>query len=307
MTPPEKPTRLRAVLLALLVTFIWSTSWVLIKLGLRDIPPLLFAGLRYTLAFICLLPFALRGASLRGLRSLAWGDWLRLAALGMLIYSITQGAQFVGLAHLPSVAVSLMLNFTGVLVAGMGVVFLAERPSGLQWLGVAINLAGILIYFVPLPAVFKPGWQVGVAVMLVAVLTNTTGTLLGRAINRAGRVSALAVTVVSMGVGALLLLGAGIALHGTAALGALSGRSWVIIVGLAVINTALAFTLWNYTLQTLSAMESSIINGTMLIQIALLTWLFLGESLTPKMMVGMALAALGALLAQLRINPRSGI
>ena len=40
----------RAVLQALLVTFLWSTSWVLIKFGLTGIPPLTFAGLRYSLA-----------------------------------------------------------------------------------------------------------------------------------------------------------------------------------------------------------------------------------------------------------------
>ena len=48
--------RLRAILQALLVTFLWSTSWVLIKIAINDIPPLTFAGLRYTLAVIILLP-----------------------------------------------------------------------------------------------------------------------------------------------------------------------------------------------------------------------------------------------------------
>jgi drug/metabolite transporter (DMT)-like permease len=53
----------QAVLQALLVTFLWSTSWVLIKIGLQDIPALTFAGLRYSLAFVCLLPFAFRKSS----------------------------------------------------------------------------------------------------------------------------------------------------------------------------------------------------------------------------------------------------
>ncbi|HLA42405.1 MAG TPA: EamA family transporter, partial [Aggregatilineales bacterium] len=51
---------LSAVLQALFVTFLWSTSWVFIKFGLEDIPALTFAGLRYTLAFLCLLPLVLR-------------------------------------------------------------------------------------------------------------------------------------------------------------------------------------------------------------------------------------------------------
>ena len=54
---------LQAVLTALFVTFLWSTSWVLIKLGLRaSLPAVTFAGLRYGLAFLCLLPFVLVGA-----------------------------------------------------------------------------------------------------------------------------------------------------------------------------------------------------------------------------------------------------
>jgi drug/metabolite transporter (DMT)-like permease len=42
--------RLRAILQALFVTFLWSTSWVLVKIGLEDIPAVTFAGLRYFLA-----------------------------------------------------------------------------------------------------------------------------------------------------------------------------------------------------------------------------------------------------------------
>lgn len=52
-----------AILQALFVTFLWSTSWVLIKFGLVDIPALTFAGLRYGLAWLCLLPFAFTSSS----------------------------------------------------------------------------------------------------------------------------------------------------------------------------------------------------------------------------------------------------
>jgi drug/metabolite transporter (DMT)-like permease len=58
--------------------------------------------------------------------------------------------------------------------------------------------------------------------------------------------------------------------------------------------------MWNHTLRTLSAMESSIINNTMLFQIAILAWLFLDEALTWPRIIGMALAAVGALMVQLR-------
>ena len=107
----------RAAFQALFVTFLWSTSWVLIKIGLEDIPALTFAGLRYSLAFLCLLPFALRPAHLKPLRRLSGRRWVRLVVLGLLFYAVTQGAQFVGLDYLPSVTVSLLLNFTTIVVA----------------------------------------------------------------------------------------------------------------------------------------------------------------------------------------------
>ena len=71
--------------------------------------------------------------------------------------------------------------------------------------------------------------------------------------------------------------------------------------GLALVNTAFAFTLWNKTLQTLPAMESSMINNTMLVQIAILAWLFLGETITPLEIVGLLLATIGVVAAS-RLN-----
>jgi drug/metabolite transporter (DMT)-like permease len=98
-----------------------------------------------------------------------------------------------------------------------------------------------------------------------------------------------------MAVGAAVLLAAGAAIQG---MPPLEPRLWAIIGWLAVVNTAFAFTLWNHTLRTLTAAESSIINGTMLIQVAILAWLFLDERLTPGEVFGMVLAGAGAVAVQ---------
>lgn len=288
-----------AVLQALFVTFLWSTSWVLIKFGLADIPALTFAGLRYTLAFLCLLPIFYRSAGLHSLRGLSRWNWLQLVVLGILFYSLTQGAQFVGLAYLPAVTVNLMLSFTSIVVALLGIVLLAERPTGQQWLGVTLSLLGIFIYFYPvqLPA----GQVVGFIAVIVGMLANATSAVLGRAVNRSGHLPPLAVTVVTMGIGATLLLAAGLTVQG---LPVLDWQSWLIILWLAVVNTAFAFTLWNVTLRTLSAMESSVINNTMSIQIPILAVIFLGERPTGREVLGLVLAALGILLVQLRRRRR---
>ena len=89
------------------MVFLWATSWVLIKIGLEDIPALTFAGLRYAVAFVCLLPVAIsRHAT--SLRRVPRRAWLRLAALGLLLHAVTQGASFVALSLLPAVTVNLL-------------------------------------------------------------------------------------------------------------------------------------------------------------------------------------------------------
>ncbi len=287
------PSHLVAVLQALFVTFLWSTSWVLIKIGLKDIPALTFAGLRYGLAFLCLLPFLLRPASLAAMRGLSGRAWARLVVLGLLFYAVTQGAQFLGLFYLRPATVNLLLSFTPGLVALLGIAWLAERLTALQWAGTALSLAGVVVYFYPVS--LAPGEAIGLAVVTVCVLANAVSSILGRHINRGGDIQPLIVTGVSMGVGAGVLLVSGVGIQG---LPSLSPLNWAIVGWLAVVNTALAFTLWNHTLRTLSAAESSIINNTMLIQIAILAWLFLGDWLSGQAIAGLVLALAGTLIVQ---------
>jgi drug/metabolite transporter (DMT)-like permease len=294
----RRSPHIQAIVQALLVTFLWSTSWVLIKIGLEDIPALPFAGLRYTLAFLCLLPFAVRSGQLASLRRLSAGTWARLIALGLLFYSVTQGAQFLSLLYLPAVTTSLLLSFTTVLVALLGMPLLGEWPTLVQWGGTGLYLMGVLVFFYP--ASLPAGEVIGLFVAVAGVLANALSSILGRQVNRSAELEPLAVTTVSMGVGAVVLLVSGVAVQG---LPRLALVHWAMIVWLAVVNTAFAFTLWNRTLRTLSAMESSIINNTMLFQIAVLASLFLDEALAWRQMVGMALAVLGTLVVQIRSKP----
>lgn len=291
----EHPRRINYVLLALLVTFLWSTSWVIIKFGLADIPALPFAGLRYFFAFLCLLPFTIFGRTSSSWKKLSRREWILLGFLGLIYYALTQGAQFLSLSYLPAVTASLILNFTTTIVALSGIVLLSERPSLVQWIGVIINLAGVLIYFYPMDL---PSNQIiGILVAIVGVIANAGSSLLGRYVNRLGTISPLQVTTVSMGIGSSILLVTGIGIQG---LPQLNLSNWLAIIWLAVVNTAVAFTLWNKTMRVLSAMESSIINSTMLIQIALLAWIFLGERATWQEGIGMVLAAAGVMIVQTR-------
>jgi drug/metabolite transporter (DMT)-like permease len=270
---------------------------VIIKIGLDEIPPLTFAGLRYTIACLCLLPFAFTKSNSSVIKSLRKRDWLNLILLGFLFYAFTQGTQFIGLSLLPAVTVSLWLNFTPLIVAVMAISLISEFPTKLQWFGVVLFILGIFTYF--FPVALSVNQESGLIVMTIGVLANSASAVLGRSINRETRINPIVVTIISMGIGSIVLLISGILIHG---LPVVSFQNVLYLLWLAVINTALAFTLWNFTLRTLSAMESSIINGTMLIQIAVLAWIFLGEAISFQEGIGMLIAALGALLVQLRIK-----
>ncbi len=287
------PHHARAVLQALFVTFLWSTSWVLIKVGLEEIPALTFAGLRYALAFVLLTPLLVRREARRALARLTRREWLLLVALGLVMYTLTQGAQFLALDRLPAQTTSLVLSFSPVVVAFLGMALLAERPTALQGAGVLFFLVGAALFL--LPAAFPAGQVVGLAIAVTGLFANAGASVLGRFVNRDLALPAASVTLISMGVGSVVLLGVGTAVQG---LPELSLRGWAIVAWLAAVNTAFAFTLWNVTLRRLSAMESSIINNTMLIQIALLAWAFLGESLGARQIAGLVVASLGTLVVQ---------
>lgn len=287
--------RRAALVQALFVTFLWSTSWVLIKVGLEAIPALTFAGLRYVLATLLLLPLALRGGLFGALRALAARERLELALLGVVLYALTQGAQFVALALLPAATVSLVLSFTPVLVAGLATATLREPLTRGQWLGVGLAAGGALVYFGA--AAWPSGRWAGLTVATVGLVANALAAVLGRAVARRGTLRPLDVTVSSMAVGATLLLAVGVGVQG---LPALDAQGWAIVTWLAVVNTALAFVLWNRSLRGLSATESSVVNNTMLVQIALLACLVLREPISAGGWTGIALVVAGTLAVQLR-------
>lgn len=284
-----------AILQALLVTFLWSTSFVIIKFGLVEIPPVIFAGLRYILASLIFIPFIANQKYINEIKNLNSSQWKKLILLGIIFYTFTQGAQFIGLSLLPAVTVSLMQNFTPLIVVFLGIIFLNERPNILQWTGSLLFIIGICIYFIPVS--FNKNENLGLLIMLVGVLANAFAAIIGRNINRGKNISPLVVTFISMGIGAFFLVIIGLISDGFPSI---SLKSWIYLFWLAGINTALAFTIWNITLQSLTAMESSIINGTMLIQIAILSWYFLDESITFKEGLGMVIAAAGVIFVQLK-------
>ena len=289
---------MKAILQALFVAFLWATSWVLIKIGLVDVPSITFGGLRYFLAFLFMAAFFLRKGGLRTLRTIQARTWKRILLLGVFYYALTQGAQYFGLGLLPAVTVNLLLGLSAVVVALFGIGILHERLTWLQWLGVILSPIGAWIYFYP--AQFPVDKIIGIVVVVIGLFSNAIGMILGRDMNRSSELPPVALTTLSMGVGAIIMLIAGISIQG---LPAFSLKSWGIIIWLALVNTAFAFTLWNHTMRVLTAVESSMINNTMMVQVPILAVIFLGEMITPRQLIGMAVTIAGVILVQVFRKP----
>ncbi len=92
-------------------------------------------------------------------------DWWNLVLLGIVFYALTQGGQFVTMNYLDTITFSLLLNFSAVVVALLGIVGLREYPSLLQWGGIALFIGGVLLYFLPQGSLvglnfgFSSGWD----------------------------------------------------------------------------------------------------------------------------------------------------
>lgn len=294
MDQPTSREHTGAILTALFVTVLWSSSWVLIRWGLDDerLEPLTFAGIRYLLASLLLIGLVVATPRARaGIAGMGRRRWLQLALLGLVFVAVAQGAQFVAIDSQPAATSSLVLSLTPLIVAAASTIALAERPSTRQIAGAALIVLGAVAYFSG-----ELGFTVvGLLASVVGLVANAVGSIMGRAANRDRALPPMVVTVVSMSIGAVALMSAGVAIEGWPSI---SARAWLIIIWLAAVNTAWAFTLWNRSLQLLSATESAAINNTMLIQIGLLGWLFLDETPGALDVFGMLAVSVGVYLAQ---------
>ncbi len=290
-------TRMVAVGQSVFVTILWASSWVIIKFGLEqeNLPPLIFSGMRYTFASVILIVAIISKSEYRiATRSLGKRWWSILSLYGIVFVAITQGSQFVGLFFLDAIMVSAFLNLTPIIVLLMGAVWLRETPSRDQTLWIALGVFGAMLYFYPLDLLSQS--LIGIIVVLVGVLANALSSVLGRYINKERIAPPVVITGISMAVGSSLLLITGLIIE---ELTTITPLAFFYISWLAIVNTAFAFTLWNRAMQTLRAVDMTIINSTMLPQIVVFSILFLGESPTPLDWVGLTLLALSVAFVQI--------
>jgi drug/metabolite transporter (DMT)-like permease len=283
--------RIQAILEAMLVTFLWSSSYILTKFGLIDIEPLTLVGLRYLIASLVLLSIAInRGEHLK----ITGDSWWKIAVLGFLGYTVAQGLQCVGLSYLPAVTVSMILNFTPLTVLILNASFTGEYPNRVQIFGMMLVFLGAVLFFGDRPFDYT---VIGVLITFVSGLGWAGYMVASKILFREKKISPLGNTAFAMVFGTAFLSFSAYLFEGFSPIPV---TGWVIIIWLGVVNTAIAFLIWNHALETLNVFELSILQNTMLIQITILSIIFLDEKLPIVKYIYMALVFIGVYIVQIR-------
>jgi len=288
----ERPGRVLAIGEALVVTVIWASSFIFVKVGLAYMGPLTMAGIRYVLAFLLLLPL-LRRAEIPW-RQLPASVWVRLSLIGVTAYTLGNGMLYWGLRYLSATTSAFLVSLTPLFVLAASLIWLREIPARLQWIGVGLTALGSVLYFTDGLAGGEP---LGLLLTGVSVLAFTVFGILGREIARDGTVGTLMLTALPLGLGGLPLFIAGPLVEGWPTL---SWPAISIVLWLAVVNSAIAYLLYNHALQVLTAVEMNVTLNLSLLVTAAMSWLFLQERFVMTQVVGIIAMAIGVALVQLR-------
>ena len=162
------PLSLRDGLLALAVMAVWGTNFVVIRLGLDHLPPLLFAALRFTLAVLPAIFFLERPPV----------PWRKLAAYGLLIGAGQFGLMFIAMAgHITPGLASLVIQLQAFFTIGLAAYLTGERVQRFQFVALLLSVVGIGVILVHTDAATTP---LGLALVLVAALCWAGGNVVVR-------------------------------------------------------------------------------------------------------------------------------
>jgi drug/metabolite transporter (DMT)-like permease len=292
----ESKKRRLALAEALLVTIIWSSTFVAVKLGLDSLGPLTIAGLRYLIGSLVLLPVLFLRKSPYG--PISKNLWFRLTLIGISSYTIGNGALFWGLKFIPATTGSFLMSMIPLLILFGGAILLKEIPTRWQIFGVFLSLFGSGLFF---SSGLLPGEPRGIAILAIGLVGFMSFSLLGRGIARVRELDTLRLTILPLLIGGLVSLVLALGVEG---LPVFNWRALLIIAWLAIVNTALGYTLYNHSLKELTALEMNMVMNLSPLFTALLGWLMLGEILSPIQFIGMLVMIGGVILVQSRARPR---
>ncbi|HZG54021.1 MAG TPA: EamA family transporter [Pyrinomonadaceae bacterium] len=273
----------RPVVVWLLLSLIWGSTWLFIKLGLQDLPPFTFAGVRFVVAacvLVCVI--AVRRVPLPRARR----DWLLIALTGVLAFAVNYGLLFWGEQRTSSGLAAILQT----IIPAFGLVIAhyylpEERITLWKVCGIALGMAGVALIFSDQASV-EDGKSAlaGSAAIVVGAFGVAYSNVLVKARARHIEPAALAAGQMICGLVPLLLLGA--TLEGNP----FSFRWTPLAVGsllyLALVGSAVAFLMFYWLVRNMDVTKTMLIPLVTPPIAVFLGWLVLDESLTWRTAAG---------------------
>ncbi|MBS1166058.1 MAG: permease [Proteobacteria bacterium] len=272
---------IRHIALAVLVTAIWGFNFVVIRLGLGSVPPLLLAALRFVVA--ALPVFFLVRPNVPPMRMIAIGMTLFVGQFAFLFPAMKLG--------MPPGLASVTLQSQAFLTILFAALALGERPKPRQLAGAGVAALGLLTIATTVGGDFT---TIGLALTIASAASWAMGNVLMRG---AGKPDMLAMMVWLSLVPPIPLFLLSLAIEGWPAI--VSGVTGMGLIGagsvlyLALLATLVGFGLWGFLLKNHPA--STVAPFSLLVPLfgTLSSWLVLGETFSPLRVAGMGLILLG--------------
>jgi drug/metabolite transporter (DMT)-like permease len=266
----------------LLLCLIWGSTWLFIKLGLRDLPPFTFAGVRFIIAALILAAVvAWRRKPLpRGRK-----EWGLILVTGILSFSINYGTVFWGETRISSGLAAILQTIIpvfGLLIAHYHLP--DERITVMKLCGVLLGISGVAIIFSNQMTHEGPAALWGSVAIVVGAFSVAYANVLVKAWG--GRIDSATLALGQMICGLIPLLLIGITTEGNPFKLRWTGLALLSLGYLALVGSAIAFLLYYWLVRNIK------VTNTMLIPLAtpliavVLGMIVLGESLTWRIAVG---------------------
>jgi drug/metabolite transporter (DMT)-like permease len=300
------PTPTDALLLLMIV--IWAGNYSIVKLALREIPPLAFNSLRLTLASLLFLgslavaparrpanrsaPPAsgrARGRWFASARDITGREWAVLAAVGVLGHFIYQLCFMGGLSRTTVSNSSLILGCSPVVVTFLSAAVGHERVNAWHWAGALLSLGGIYL-LAGRGAEISRVTLTGDALCLAAVACWSVYTVASRPLLR--RHSPMTLTGYSMAFGTLLYVPFGLAELQRLDWRAVSAASWVSLALSAAFALYVAYLIWYTSVQRVGNVRTAVFSNLLPLLSMGIAAVWLGERFTPAALGG-AVAIVG--------------
>lgn len=290
------------------ICIIWGTTYTAIKYAVQYFPPYLLVGIRQTTAGLLLLAWVFASGRARaavfpaGMLDSRQASpvnsryvW-RQALTGLC--TITGGNGFItwGMQHVSSGLAAVIGSLTPVVVVLINLAWKGAEKRNARIIG------GVLLGFFGLGLIFRHGWadfldpayRLGILGCFGSCFTWSLGTVMAKQWNDARVSPALnaGMQITAGGIGGFAL---SLAFDTTHAIRH-SPEAWAAVCYLILVGSALAFTLYMFTLRHLSATVSSLYTYINPIVAILLGWLFLGERLSSWEIAGMLITIAGVWL-----------